>query len=220
MRMVDGPRPAKKPLLFATVGAILPFDRLVAMVAEVNARGEIPRTFSSRLGRGRYAQRDAQDGVETLSFDEMQATLKDADIVVCHAGIRVRRSQRCGRDAGRGRAALFSLREVYDDHQAEITQAFADRGLLKVANTADELSAALKAVREMTPQSATSDPSELIAYLKDLLATLGPSSPAAMRSRAVRPEPPQTSAKRAQVVEGLARISSQSLHDSRRLSGA
>ena len=35
LKMLDGERPPKKPLLFATVGAILPFDRLVSMVAEL-----------------------------------------------------------------------------------------------------------------------------------------------------------------------------------------
>lgn len=173
MRMVDTPRPPKKPLLFATVGAILPFDRLVAMVAEVNERGEIPEEILVQTGQGGAPPDKKLNTVETLSFDEMQATLKDADIVVCHGGtgsLITALRQGCRVVAV---PRLFSLREVYDDHQAEITQAFADRGLLKVANTADELSAALKAVRETTPQSATSDPSELIAYLKDLLATWG-----------------------------------------------
>jgi UDP-N-acetylglucosamine:LPS N-acetylglucosamine transferase len=42
LRVIAGPRPPKKPLVFVTVGATLPFDRLIAMVADLKAQGLIP----------------------------------------------------------------------------------------------------------------------------------------------------------------------------------
>lgn len=172
LKMLDTPRPQKKPLLFATVGAILPFDRLVEMVADVKARGEIPEDVLVQTGDGGVAPTGLTT-VETLPFDEMQSTLRDADIVVCHGGtgsLITALRQGCRVVAV---PRLFAKGEVYDDHQAEITAAFAKRGLIAVANTADELSEALKAVRGREPQSATSDPSELIVHLQDLLAQWG-----------------------------------------------
>ncbi|WP_414695990.1 beta-1,4-glucuronosyltransferase WelK [Phenylobacterium sp.] len=175
LKILDSERPEKKPLLFATVGAILPFDRLVGMVAEVNSRGEIPEKILIQAGKG-GATPDGIHTVETMPFDAMQATLKDADIVVCHGGtgsLITALRQGCRVIAV---PRLFSKGEVYDDHQAEITSAFAERGLIATANTADELAQALREIRTRSPRLATSDPSELIAYLNDLIAEWTPRS--------------------------------------------
>lgn len=178
LRMIDTPRPEKKPLLFATVGAILPFDRLVEMVADVKARGEIPEDVLLQVGQGGVTP-TGLEAVESLSFDTMQSTLRDADLVICHGGtgsLITALRQGCRVVAV---PRLFSKGEVYDDHQAEITEAFAKRGLIAVANTADELSEALKIVRARPPRSATSDPAELIKHLNRLLAQWGARSAAA-----------------------------------------
>lgn len=172
LKMLDAPPPAKRPLLFATVGAILPFDRLVEMVAELKARGEIPEEVIIQTGAGGLKP-DGIESFETLPFETMQETLRDADIVVCHGGtgsLITALRQGCRIVAV---PRLFSKGEVYDDHQAEITEAFAERGLIAVANTADELSEALKTVRARAPRPATSDPSELVGHLKELLAGWG-----------------------------------------------
>lgn len=168
IRVLDGPRPPKKPLLFATVGATLPFDRLVASVAELKAAGEIDEEVLVQTGIGGLAP-DGIRTVETLTFDEIKSTLRDADIVVCHGGTG---SLITALQAGCRVVAmprLFALAEHYDDHQEEITTAFEARGLLAVAKSKDELSAALKRVREREPVMATSEPEGLRAYLGDLL---------------------------------------------------
>jgi UDP-N-acetylglucosamine--N-acetylmuramyl-(pentapeptide) pyrophosphoryl-undecaprenol N-acetylglucosamine transferase len=169
MKLLDTPRPEKRPLLFATVGAILPFDRLVTMIAELKSRGEIPEEVLIQTGRGGVAPAGLRT-VEALSFDEVQATLREADIVVCHGGtgsLITALRQGCRVVAV---PRLFSKGEVYDDHQAEITEAFAERGLIAVANTSEELAGALRDVRSRQPQSATSDPTELVEYLRALLS--------------------------------------------------
>lgn len=169
LRMLETPRPQKKPLLFATVGAILPFDRLVNMVGDLKASGAISEDVVIQTGAN-GARPSGAVTHETLSFDDMQAFLKDADIVVCHGGtgsIITALRQGCRVIAV---PRLFSHGEVYDDHQAEITKAFAERGLLTVANTKEELAAALAEVRVKSPISATSEPKELIAYLDKLLS--------------------------------------------------
>ncbi len=169
LRIIDTPRPTKQPLLFATVGAILPFDRLVNMVAELKARGEIPEHVIIQTGAG-GARPEGLEVHETLSFDEIQARLREADIVVCHGGtgsLITALRQGCRIIAV---PRLFRHGEVYDDHQAEITKAFAARGLITVANSTEELSEALQTVRARAPISATSDPQDLIAYLERLIS--------------------------------------------------
>src|SRR3546814_17185127 len=47
-----GERPEKQPLLFATVGATLPFNRLVESVLALKAAGEIPEDVVLQVGRG------------------------------------------------------------------------------------------------------------------------------------------------------------------------
>ena len=52
LRPLDTPRPKKKPLLFATVGAILPFDRLINLVAEAKQLGLISEDVIAQVGEG------------------------------------------------------------------------------------------------------------------------------------------------------------------------
>jgi hypothetical protein len=59
----------------------------------------------------------------------------------------------------------FALKEHYDDHQSEITGAFAKRGLILTAHDPQELAAALDVARVRTPTLATTDPSALRAFL-------------------------------------------------------
>ena len=111
--------------------------------------------------------------VETLGFPEMLAVLRDADIVVCHGGTG---SLITALRAGCRVMAMPRLRqrgEHHDDRQAGITKAFAARGLIEVANSVDELAAALKAVRARPPVLATSDPAELVSHLNGLLGAWG-----------------------------------------------
>lgn len=168
LRILSTPRPEKRRLLFATVGATLPFDRMIATVAELKAQGEIPEDVLMQVGIGGLAP-EGFDTVETLTFEQMLASLEDADVVVCHGGTgSLITALRAGcRVIAMPR--LYSRGEHYDDHQEDITRAFADRGLIALANSPMELSAALKAVREQTPVIATSDPTELVDYLNYLI---------------------------------------------------
>jgi len=170
LRMIDEPRPAKRPLLFATVGATLPFDRLVQSIAALKARGEIPEDILVQTGIGGAAPAGLKT-VETLPFEEVLSVLRDADIVVCHGGtgsLITALREGCRTIA---MPRLFALGEHYDDHQEEITEAFRARGLIAVAKSEGELSAALKAVRGRGPPRATSDPVALTTYLTDLLSS-------------------------------------------------
>lgn len=169
-RTLDQPRPPKRKLLFATVGATLKFDRLVELVAHARRSGLLDG-YEVVIQTGEGGVRP--EGIEcheTLPFDRMRALLAEADIVVCHGGtgsLITALREGCRIIAVPRR---FDRAEHYDDHQSEITGAFAERGLLEVADTDTEFAAALDKVRGREPICATTDPSALIAYLRNWLA--------------------------------------------------
>jgi UDP-N-acetylglucosamine transferase subunit ALG13 len=173
LRILDGPAPPKRPLLFATVGATLPFPRLVAAVAQLKASGDIFEDVLIQTGVG-AAQPAGAPSVETLPFDELQAVLSQADIVVCHGGTgSLITALRHGcRVIVMPRQA--ALKEHYDNHQAEISRAFAARGMVTIANTPEELAQALKTARATPPICATTDPRALIEHLRGVLAASKP----------------------------------------------
>lgn len=167
-RILDDTPPAKEPLLFATVGATLPFDRLVRLVADAKARGFVPEEILIQTGEGGM-QPEGLRTVESLSFGEMKEALHRADIVVCHGGTG---SLITALRAGCRIIAVprrFPLGEHYDDHQLEITSAFAARGLLDVLTNDEEFPALLERARARTPKCATTDPAELQAFLRQKL---------------------------------------------------
>lgn len=174
LKLLDGDRPEKQPLLFATVGATLPFNRLVESVLALKASGEIPERVLLQVGKGarKPPPMEGVEVVETLSFGQVQNILHDADIVICHGGTgSLITALRAGcRVISMPR--LFERGEHYDDHQAEITEAFVTRGLIWSANSVDELRSALADARSSTPRMATTDPAELIAYLNSVLQPL------------------------------------------------
>ncbi|MGH7016652.1 MAG: beta-1,4-glucuronosyltransferase WelK [Caulobacteraceae bacterium] len=171
IQSLDSPRPQKEALLFATVGAILRFDRLVSMVAELAGRGEIPERIIIQTGVGGFAPQGIET-VETLPFDQVQALLEKVDIVVCHggSGSLVSALRRGCKVIAVPR--LLERGESYDRHQEQIIRAFAERGMIEVANNVEELSCALARVRLRPAVMATSNPADLIDYLRDLIADL------------------------------------------------
>ena len=170
-RLVDGPRPLKEDMLFATVGATLPFDRLIDMVTDAQRRGLTPAKLIVQVGEG-GRQVDGIDTVETMPFDRIRETLNAADIVVCHAGTG---SLITALQAGCHVITvprLYARREHYDDHQSEIANSLAARNLVQIANNQAEFDLALLAVKTREATMATTDPQALIEFLRDVIADL------------------------------------------------
>jgi UDP-N-acetylglucosamine transferase subunit ALG13 len=163
-RIVEAERPAKEAAAVVTVGTVLPFDRLVNGVARLKAEGLLPETVWAQVGDG-----DAPAGMDCVaaaSFEEMQARLASADLLFTHGGTG---SLVTGLRAGCRIVAMPrdpERREHYDDHQYEIVEAFAKRGLIQMAREAGELPEALARARAMTVRQATTDYSALIAALR------------------------------------------------------
>lgn len=171
LRPLDREQREKEPLLFATVGATLRFDRLVEMVADAKRTGLIPERVIIQTGEGGpLPQGEGIEAHRTLPFDELSDILKRASIVVCHAGtgsIITALREGCRVIAVPRR---FARGEHYDDHQSEITTAFVDRGLVIEAEEGEDFAAALIEARERPQRFVTTDHGPLIAHLGDDLA--------------------------------------------------
>ena len=172
-RRLDALPPAKSNVLFATVGATLPFDRLVRSISNLKAEGLIPEQIIIQTGEGGLRP-EGLETHETLSFDQIQQLLTTASIVVCHGGtgsLITALRQGCHVIA---MPRMPELGEHYDNHQSEITQAFADRGLISVAKSEAELRTVLATVRDRPRLLATTDPQALMIHLEQLIADLPP----------------------------------------------
>lgn len=174
LRILDGSPPPKDPLLFATVGATLPFPRLVDSVAALKARGEISDDVVIQRGEGAPPPGGATS-FETASFGEMLGLMKRARIVICHGGtgsLVTALREGCHVIA---MPRSFEAGEHYDSHQVEITDAFELRGLIQVANSEADLSRALKNIENRRPVVATVDHSPLIDHLHLKISNLNES---------------------------------------------
>ncbi len=178
LRMLEGKGSPKDALTLATVGATLPFDRMSEAVLALYQSGAVTGDLIIQTGIGsavaaRGEQGDALRIVETLPFAEMQTILEKADVVICHGGtgsfITALR-QGCRVVA---MPRLFERGEHYDNHQFEISTAFAARGLVEVALEVDDLAPAIARTKTKEPRLATTDPAALNAWLGNYVARLG-----------------------------------------------
>lgn len=169
-RQLETPRPEKESLVFATVGATLPFERLVSLVDRAKRNGAISENVILQCGK--LPEQPLEPSIElreSIGFTEVKSILARADIVICHGGtgsIITALQQGC-RVVAVPRS--FSRGEHYDDHQWEIAKAFADRGLLTLVGDDDDIEGAIAKARAMEPVCATLEPDELIAELRTLL---------------------------------------------------
>ena len=163
---IEGPVPAKQPLMFATVGATLKFDRLVRTVSEAKASGAIAERVVLQTGEGGgHPKVEGLEAHETLPFDRVLELLREADLVVCHGGtgsLITALREGC-RTVVMPRT--FARGEHYDDHQVEIARAFADRGLVTVVEDEAEFADKLAEARARPAVRATTNPAQLIQFL-------------------------------------------------------
>lgn len=168
-RRMEALPPPKEDLIFVTVGATLGFDRMVAGVARLKREGLLPERIIFQIGAGAWPV-DLPDDclvLRDMPFAEVQEILQRARIVVTHGGTG---SLITALRAGCNVVAMprsFARKEHYDDHQREITQAFAARGLIVPAEDFAGLALAIAEARTRTPCLATTDPSALRAFLTD-----------------------------------------------------
>lgn len=166
----------KEHLLVATVGAVLPFDRLSQLVAAAKRDGDIPERVILQTGQGAapISQADGLELVEELPFDELGALLRRARTVVCHGGTG---SLITALSAGCKVIAVprtVANGDAYDDHQREIVRMFEERGLIRSAVDEPSFRLALRQLSLLKPVTVTMDQSAMIGLIRQQLSLMFP----------------------------------------------
>lgn len=159
----------KDSLLFATVGATLQFPRLENAIIELKRLGKIPERVIMQVGRNARAHEpvDGLEVVESIPFDELQALLAKADLVVCHAGTGSILTALANNCAVVAMPRSIEHGDHYDNHQDQIASVFADRGLIQTASDSQSLLAALTRARTAPRYRARMNHQRLMAFLED-----------------------------------------------------
>ena len=163
----EGEGRARPPVIFLTIGSMFPFDRLVRAMddwAGTVWQGEI----LAQIGAGSYEPRHMR-WVRELGFDDYNAAVSAADVIVAHAGMG---SVITAGDKGKPivllpRRAAFG--EHTNDHQLDTAGWLRTRSGIYVAETEGELGARVAealAGGAVAGALDTAGPAEFLARLR------------------------------------------------------
>jgi UDP-N-acetylglucosamine transferase subunit ALG13 len=157
-------------LIFVTVGANTPFDRLVRCVDGWAATRESEDVFA-QIGRTDYRPAHLR-WTELLPPEDFRKTLVRASVIVAHAGMGTILS---ALEAGIPILVMprsAALREMRTDHQFATARRLAERGLVHVALDEDELRRRLDELVRLDPAAriAPVAPAPLIERLRTFIA--------------------------------------------------
>ena len=135
-------------MIFVTVGTQLPFDRMIRAVDAWAARSGAD--MFAQIGPGEYTPRHAR-WTRTLPADECNALIRQAQLVVAHAGMgSILTALQCGKPIivmpRRG-----SLGEHRNDHQVTTAKHFQEQGRIRVAFDDGELERELDDMGALRP---------------------------------------------------------------------
>ncbi|MEA2395626.1 MAG: hypothetical protein QOJ82_3517 [Solirubrobacteraceae bacterium] len=156
-------------MIFVTTGTNEQgFDRLVRAAGALPAGEELLVQFgSSRAPHGGHGR-----WVDFLGWDEMEAAMSSARVVVAHAGVgSILMALRCGKRPI-VMARRVALGEAVDDHQIALAQRLASDGRVRVVEDAAELALAVAEVALPEPFEDGAGASPLAAELRATLFAL------------------------------------------------
>ncbi|HOA73905.1 MAG TPA: glycosyltransferase [Phycisphaerae bacterium] len=134
-------------MIFVTVGAQMPFDRLIRVVDEWAGRHQRTDVFA-QIGQAQYQPRHIRS-CESMGPDEFHATLEAANAVVAHAGMGSIISAVERRKPILVMPRRSDLGETRNDHQVATARQFGALGLVEVAMDEHELAAKLERIDEL-----------------------------------------------------------------------
>jgi len=151
-----------------TVGTVMPFDRMVHGVESLLKEGKVDKPVAAQIGESTKAF----EGIESFAscpFEELNSRMENADVIVCHGGSgSILGSLKAGAHVV-AMARLAEHGEHYDDHQKDITKAFADKDLISVAEDENDLERAIAEAKSRPRRTVNIDCSEYITVIKEFV---------------------------------------------------
>lgn len=166
---------SKKDMILVTVGATLPFDRMVQAVTTLQEAGRVSWHVIYQVGSNGARPSDGEF-YQDIPYETLKEILLQSKIVVCHGGSG---SIVPALEAGChviSFARKSTLGEHFDDHQQDLTRAFEARGLIQLAWDAESLAEAIERTSKRNIVRVKSDMSELCLYIKSRIAHWFPSN--------------------------------------------
>ncbi len=154
--------------VFATVGnATQPFDRFVRLVDGAALRTGLSTLI--QIGRSAYSPEHAR-AVAFVGRPEFERLVMDADHVVTHAGVG---SVMTAIALGKPPVVVVRrsrLGEVIDDHQQELAAELSRAGLVRVAESVDDLVRYLRNGPARLPDSAGASNTRMLKIVERFLS--------------------------------------------------
>ncbi len=158
----------KRDKIFATVGTVMAFDRMVENLDELKQSGVITEEIFAQVGESDISP-STMTTAQTLVQEQLIDHLRESRIAVVHGG--------SGSMLGAIREGCIviamprqhALGEHYDDHQFELVGAFREMDLVIEARNLEELSAAIVKARTMQPRMIEIDPNSYAGFIRDFI---------------------------------------------------
>lgn len=155
--------------VLVTVGTVMPFDRMVAGVESLLSAGKIEGPVAAQIGESKRSFSDIE-AFESCSFEDLNARMHAADVIVCHGGSgSILGALKAGAHVV-AMARLSEYGEHYDDHQKDITQAFADMDLISVAADENDIERAIMEAKARPRRTVNIDCSDYVRLIEDFIA--------------------------------------------------
>lgn len=158
----------KREGVLVTVGTVMPFDRMIGGVETLILQEKITGNVAAQIGESKRSF-DGMECFESCPFEELNERMENADVIICHGGSgSILGSLKAGAHVV-AMARLHKHGEHYDDHQLDITQAFADMDLISVAKDENDIERAINEAKSRPRRMVNIDPSEYIIAIKNFI---------------------------------------------------
>lgn len=155
--------------VLVTVGTVMPFDRMVGGVEKLIQDGIITQDVAAQIGDSRRDFKN-MDAFSSCPFEELNNKMENADIVICHGGSgSILGALKAGAYVV-SMARLSEFNEHYDDHQKDITQAFADMDLISIAQDENDIARAMSEAKGRPRHTVNIDPSEFVRVINQFIS--------------------------------------------------
>lgn len=151
-----------------TVGTVMPFDRMLRGVEALVLSGKVTGKVAAQIGDS-VARFSAMETFASCPFNELNERMNNADVVICHGGSgSILGALKAGAHVV-AMARLHQYGEHYDDHQKDITRAFADMELISVAKDEHDIERAIAEAKSRPRRVVNIDPSEYLVVIKNFI---------------------------------------------------
>lgn len=155
-------------MIFLTVGTQFPFDRLVKAVDEAMDRGAVSEKIFAQVADSGYRPRNFE-AVPYMEKDAFDRHISEASCVISHAGMGAITTALDNRKPLLVMPRLKRYREVVNDHQMAIAQAYERLGHLLVAYHQEEVFEKIKSLRDFVPVERENTAAAVVQRISDFI---------------------------------------------------